>query len=168
MNNSITRIHTSPSSPQDARGLEQRRYAAVTLFEHQVRQAEVARRLTVTRAAVHYWYTTWRKKGKEGLAAKKSGRKSHISESQWRRIERNLLTGPQAAGYATDLWTLERISTLIRKVAHVHYQTKSAVWKLLSRMRWSCQKPERRSRERDEEAIAHWKRTTWPAIQKKG
>jgi hypothetical protein len=31
---------------------------------------------------------------------------------------------------------------------------------------WSCQKPERRALERDEEAIERWKREVWPEVKK--
>jgi transposase len=32
---------------------------------------------------------------------------------------------------------------------------------------WSCQKPERRALQRDEAAIAHWKRYLWPQIKRR-
>jgi putative transposase len=41
------------------------------------------------------------------------------------------------------------------------------IWHLLRSMGWSCQKPERRARERDEEAIATWRREDWPRIKKR-
>jgi transposase len=41
------------------------------------------------------------------------------------------------------------------------------VGRLLGRLGWSCQKPERRALERDDEAIARWKRYAWIAIKKK-
>ena len=31
---------------------------------------------------------------------------------------------------------------------------------------WTPQKPERRARERDEDAIARWKRTRWPRVKR--
>jgi hypothetical protein len=34
-------------------------------------------------------------------------------------------------------------------------------------MGWSCQKPERRARERDEEAIAAWRKNDWLRIKKR-
>jgi len=40
------------------------------------------------------------------------------------------------------------------------------VGKLLHQLGWSHQKPERRALERNEAAIAHWKRTVWPAVKK--
>jgi putative transposase len=40
------------------------------------------------------------------------------------------------------------------------------VWKLLRAAGWSCQVPEHRALQRDEAAIAHWKRYRWPHIKK--
>ncbi|MEV4098092.1 winged helix-turn-helix domain-containing protein [Streptosporangium saharense] len=40
------------------------------------------------------------------------------------------------------------------------------VWKLLKRHGCSCQVPSRRGSERDEEAIAVWKREVWPIVER--
>jgi transposase len=42
----------------------------------------------------------------------------------------------------------------------------SGVWHVLRRRNWSCQKPERKARERDEGAIARWRKKTWPRLKK--
>ena len=162
--------HTSPSSPREDEwnALEGRRLKAGKLFAKGTRQAEVARRLGVSRTAVHYWYTVWKKKGKAGLASTgRPGSASWLTEAKKRKVESALLKGPQAFGYTTDLWTIERVTKVIKRVANVSYAPRSA-WHVLGTLGWSCQKPERRSRERDEQAIAHWKKMIWPQIQKKG
>lgn len=162
--------HTSPASVRkdERKTLEQRRLKAGKLFAKGIMQAEVARCLKVSRTAVHYWYTAWEKKGKAGLISKGTpGTKSWLTEAKKAKVERALLKGPKVFGYATELWTIERITTVIRQVANVSYAPRSA-WHILGILGWSCQKPERRSRERDEDAIAHWKKTIWPQIQKKG
>jgi transposase len=41
------------------------------------------------------------------------------------------------------------------------------VWKILTGLGWSCQKPERRAVERDEAAIERWKRGAWRRIKKR-
>jgi len=41
------------------------------------------------------------------------------------------------------------------------------VWRLLGASGFSCQRPERRAIERDEQAIARWKRAVWPALKKR-
>jgi hypothetical protein len=40
------------------------------------------------------------------------------------------------------------------------------IWKIVRSLGWSCQVPERQPIQRDESAIAHWKRYKWPAINK--
>ena len=77
-----------------------------------------------------------------------------------------LLKGARAQGYHTELWTLPRVADLIQKHFGVIYES-SSVWHVLNRMGWSCQKPERRARERDEDKIAQWRSKDWPRIKKR-
>jgi transposase len=113
------------------------------------------------------WIQSYQHKGKQGLAARPiPGRPACLSAKQTQKLERLLLQGPLAAGYQTDLWTLVRITKLIEQHFGVAYHP-GHVWKVLRQMDWSCQKPERRALQRDEVAIAHWKRYVWPQIKKK-
>jgi hypothetical protein len=41
----------------------------------------------------------------------------------------------------------------------------SHIWRILGAMGWTRQRPQRRARERDEEAIARWVKTDWPRIR---
>lgn len=164
---STTHLSHRQLSPRQ-RGRERRRLTAASLFTKGLSQTEVARRLKVSRTAAYYWYQAWQAHGQKGLKAIPDGRPSSLSPADWQKIERQLLKGPQAHGYSTEIWTLPRIAALIKATTQVRYQTESGVWKLLTNLGWSCQKPERRARERDERAIAHWTQMTWPAIQKRG
>jgi transposase len=83
-----------------------------------------------------------------------------------RRLERELLHGAQAAGFATDLWTCPRVARLIEQRFRVHYHV-DHVGRLLHALGWSPQKPTRRAIERDEEGIRRWIKQTWPALKKK-
>ena len=76
-----------------------------------------------------------------------------------------LLRGATAWGFDTDLWTTRRIATVIRREFGVPLH-RAHVGRLLTRLGWSCQKPERRALERDEAAIARWKRYRWTAVKK--
>jgi transposase len=146
---------------------EQRRLRAMTLLEQQFSQAEVASQLGVTQAAVSQWVRAYRRDGPEALKAKiHPGPKPKLDFRQLKRLERLLLEGPTRHGFATDLWTLPRIVELIRRTFGVHYDP-SGVWHVLVRMGWSCQKPERRARERDEQAIETWRKNDWPNIKKR-
>jgi transposase len=90
-----------------------------------------------------------------------------LDEGEVDRLLEILLKGAIAYGFPNDLWTLKRIARVIRKEFGVRYHP-CHLWKILRRSGWSCQVPERRAVQRNEEAIAHWKRHKWPAIKKKG
>jgi transposase len=77
-----------------------------------------------------------------------------------------LQRGPAAAGYARELWTLKRVADLIERRFGVRYHP-CHVWRVLGSLGWSCQKPERRARERDEGEIERWRRRRWPHIKKR-
>lgn len=167
MNNKPFIIHPSPASHQDAKTLEKRRLKAGALFEKGIRQAQVARRLKVSRVAVHYWYIMWEKKGKEGLRSGRPGPKSRFNGEKISKIRETLLKGAGAAGYNTELWTLARVADMIRRRTRIRIGQTHA-WRILRAMGWSNQKPETRYRDRNEAAIKQWKQNRWPAIQKKG
>lgn len=160
-------IHTSPTSQRDANVREQRRLKAARFFEHGVRQAEIARRLKVSRPAVHYWYSTWRQDGKEALRSRRHGPQSRMNPEHLAIVAQTLLRGAPASGYPTALWTLQRVREVIRKTTRVSFG-QTHTWRILRAMGWSNQKPETRYLNRNEAAIKQWKEEKWPAIQKRG
>lgn len=88
-----------------------------------------------------------------------------LNQADVARIEQHLLAGPERLGYETSLWTSERVAELIRKEFGVSYHP-GHMWKLLVSLGWSCQRPTGRALERNESAIRHWKKATWPDIKK--
>ena len=127
---------------------------------------EVARRVGVWPGSVVRWRDAYRRAGQEGLRAKRHpGAKPKLAPQDRPELAELLLKGPLARGYPTDLWTLQRVAQMIEKHFGVRYHP-SSVWRLLRGMGWTSQKPERRARERDEEAIARWRKEDWPRIKK--
>ena len=146
---------------------EQRRLHAMTLLEQGYCQSEVARQVGVTAGAVSQWVSAYRRDGPGALEAKHhTGRRPKLSDSQMNRLQKLLLQGATRHGFSTELWTLTRIVEVIRKHFGVTYDP-SGAWHLLKRMGWSCQKPERRARERNEQAIAVWRKENWPRTKKR-
>ena len=76
-----------------------------------------------------------------------------------------LLEGPEAHGYETPLWTLARITDLIKKLTGIDYHP-GHVWYLMQALDWTCQKPEAIAKERDNAQIAAWLEKEWPRIKK--
>lgn len=148
------------------RQLEQRRRRAIHLRQRGKAVTTIAQTVGAGQRSVWRWLQTYQQYGLPGLRARPiPGRPSYLSAGQKDHLARVLLRGAQAAGYQTELWTLKRIAKVIWKEFHVRYHP-NALWHLLRGMGWSCQKPERRSCQRDETAIAHWSRYRWPHIKK--
>lgn len=146
--------------------LEKRRRLAVKLLQAGKQAATVARAVSASRSSVQRWRECYERDGAAGLGSKPiPGRPPRLTDKQKARLERLLLKGALKAGYATDLWTLDRISQMLWKHFHLRYHP-GHVWRLLRGLGWSSQKPERRPIQRDEAAIAHWRRYRWPWIKK--
>jgi transposase len=144
-----------------------RRIDAGRWFARGLSQAQVARRLGVSRQSASRWFHLWKADGREGLrGAGRTGRKRRLSDEDLCRLEALLIEGPQAQGYETNLWTLRRIAQVVERHFAVRYHP-GHVWKLLGQLGWSCQRPQRRARERNEAAIRRWLKYRWPRIKKK-
>jgi transposase len=149
-----------------AKELEARRKVAARMFELGKSLREVAEACGVSLTAVKLWKRAWKAGGVEALAPKPHpGKQPRLSRADLKRLEKNLLAGAQRAGFSSDWWTCPRVAVLIERRFGVHYHP-DHVWKILRRLGWTCQKPERRARERDEAAIEHWRKCEWPRIKK--
>lgn len=146
--------------------LEKRRRRAMALLAQGLSLSEVARRVQASVGSVSQWRQVWASGGEAALAAKQvPGRPRKLTEQQGEQLRELLLQGARAYGFPNELWTVKRIATVIWREFQVRYHP-SHVWKVLRHWHWSCQVPERRAIQRDEPAIAAWKRSKWPAIKK--
>ncbi len=155
------RPHGSPAE------LERRRRRAVELLNRGFGVMEVARRVGCSHSSVIFWRDTVRRRGVAGLKAKPApGRPRKLTSAQRKKLPKLLLRGALEWGYRTDLWTTARIAAVIERAFGVRFH-RAHVGRLLADLGWSCQKPERRALERDDDAIERWKRHRWTAIKKK-
>jgi transposase len=147
--------------------LEKRRREAISMLRSGETYRAVAIKLKASLSSVVRWHQTYRKNGRQGIRSMaKWGRPSLLTEYQKEKLKVKLLQGAAAHGHTTDLWTLKRIVRLIYADFGIRY-THVGVWKLLRKdFGWSYQKPQRRALQRNEKAIASWKRRTWPSIKK--
>lgn len=126
----------------------------------------VARMVGVRPGSVSRWKQALETHGIEGLKAKPHpGPPRKLSDRQRRRLPRPPLKDPRAHGYQTGPWTLARVAAAIEKEYGVHYDP-SQVYRILKDLGWSSQKPERRAREHNRQAIAQWRQQDWPRIKK--
>lgn len=136
------------------------------LLQRGLREAEVARRVGVHRQSVNRWAQQLAQGGRQALKrAPRTGRPPQLSPADRKRIERGLKRGPEALGYRTSLWTAWRVADLIQRECGVKYSTVHA-WRLLRALGWTPQRPAGRALERNQAAIARWKRERWPELKK--
>jgi len=145
--------------------LAQRRQRALHLLRDGQTPTQVAQHVGATAQSVRRWRRELRQPKRKRRRPAPPGRPSRLSAYQLRRLVSALKRGAYAYGYAEDYWTLDRIAHLIWELFHVRYHP-SGVWHVLQRVEWSCQKPQRRGLQRDDEAVAQWKRYVWPQIKK--
>jgi transposase len=147
--------------------MEERRLRAADLFRKGVIPAEVARQLGVSHQVVSDWRKAWRQGGRAALRGKgRAGRPRKLSPAQLRKVEKALKKGAEANGYTGDLWTLPRAAEVIEQVTGVSYHP-GYVWYLLRKqLGWTWQRPSRRAKERDDEAIEQWVQERWPQLKK--
>jgi len=146
--------------------LEARRQSAIRLLEQGLRKVEVARRLGCTRTSVTRWWKQYQDGGLKALKAQPPPhRPCRLTAAQKRQLQRRLLKGARANGFATDLWTCPRIAELIQRRFGVAYHVDSMP-RFLADLGFTCQRPERRAMERDEAAIQQWVDRDWPRVKK--
>lgn len=146
---------------------ERRKRAVKEAMAGEFTQAAVARKYNVSLRALQFWMAAYRKDKKKGLESKPTpGAPRRLSEAQIREFEELLLKGAKAAGFANDLWSCPRIRDLIEKKFGVSYHV-DHIGRLLSRLGWSPQRPEKQAIERDDKRIKNWVKREFPRIKKK-
>jgi transposase len=152
---------------RDRVALEQRRLKAARLLAQGYAEAAVARQVGVHRQSVNRWAKALAKSGRAGLRrAARAGRRPQLGPQELERLEAYLKQGPEQFGDLTGVWTLTRVGKLIQQQFGVRHDP-SQVWRILRKLKWSCQRPVGRARERDERAIVQWKKRRWPRLKKK-
>lgn len=156
--------HHHPNRALGIKELEARRLQAGRYFDNGKTAYFVEKKFGISSTTAKEWKKRW----KDGvLKAQKQGPRSKLRDEERKKLTEKILKGPTAAGYPNQLWTMQRITDLIYEDYKIRYRPRS-VWHLLHALGFSCQRPEKKSRERDEKEIKEWKLKKWPAILKKG
>jgi transposase len=148
--------------------LEERRIKAVQeVIKDGQTPAIVAKKYKVEVGTLYRWIGKYRKDKKRGLKSRPTpGAPRRLSDAQLARLEKLILAGAKSAGFPNDLWTCARLADLIKREFGIQYHF-NHVGKILSRMGWSPQRPEKRAIERDDRRIRHWVKRELPEIKKK-
>lgn len=153
---------------RNALALEQRRQEAIRLYKKKNSLSNIGRLLHVSRQAVHKWVAKYSQQGESALTATKAtGRPGKTAKETLARTMAQLIEkGARAYGYLSDAWTTASLREVLRKTIRITYH-RDHIRKLLHQFGYSCQRPQKKAIERDEEKIRHWARYTWVQIKKK-
>lgn len=147
--------------------MAERRAEGVQLLQAgEMTQAQIARELGVSEAAVSRWKKKLAEGGPQALQARTaSGRPPKLDEAARQALVEKLEAGAIAAGFPTEQWTQARVKQVIEGEFGVSYH-RNYISRLLHDLGWSVQKPDPRALERDEELIRAWLKQDWPRIKK--
>jgi len=144
-----------------------RRAKAVVGYTEGRSAISMAAEVKVDRSAVAKWIAWYDAEGAEGLRSRPlPGRAPRLSEQQRERVVRVVEAGPQAAGFASGVWTGALVGKWIEQHFGVHYHPQH-IPRILHQLGFSVQRPRKRLARADLERQAAWLRTTFPAIKKK-
>jgi transposase len=149
--------------------LEERRLAAGRLLQQEhLGQAEVARRVGVSEAAVSHWARLLHEAGGSecGLKARpRTGRPSKLRPEEWQQVAGLVKAGARTCGFPTERWTLKRVAHLIQRTFGVRYHPNYLAIRL-HRLGLSPQQPRTRAKQRDDALVEAWLKHDWPRIKR--
>lgn len=147
--------------------MEARRRLAVRKVDAGWSQAEVAEFLNVHPVTVNKWVRAYRVAGANGLTARPTpGRPRFLTPDQEAQVLGWLADPPTSHGFRTDLWTARRVAAALERQFGVRYHPHYLrAW--LRTRGYTPQKPMRRAKQRDQDAIDRWVAEDWPRIQKR-
>lgn len=149
-----------------AKVLADRRRRGLKLLDKGLSLNAVARCLGCLASSVMRWRDQRAREGDGVYEVRTSpGRPPRLTARQKEKLARLLLKGAMAQGYRTELWTTARVAEVIARAFGVKYHP-DHVGRLLHGLDFSCQKPDRKALERDDEEIERWKREEWPRIKR--
>jgi transposase len=147
--------------------LERRRRQAVKLLKKGHKPDIIAEMLGCHVRTVFRWQAE-AATGSDKLAAiVHPGPTPKLSDDDLPKLEQLLMKTPLAFGWKTELWSLTRVTAVIKKEFNIKYDPSQVCRILRQRLGWSSQKPMRRARERNEAQINKWQKEEFPHIKKR-
>ena len=144
---------------------EARRKRAFALTQHGWKQRDMAEALAVSPAAVSQWLAKAREGGVAAWRAKpRPTGPIKLTDAQLRVIPELLSHSAEADGFRGAVWTCARVAAVIWEAFGVSSH-KAPVSRLLTRVRWTPQRPIARAVQRDEAVITPWRIHVWPELK---
>lgn len=142
------------------------RRRCVALQQQGWKQVAIAQALGLTQGWVSRTLTKFRQQGQKGLAwQKQPGAKPRLTQQQLIQLVSELNKGAEYHGFPGHIWTRPRVNEVIRKLFGVSYDP-SQVGRLLKKVEWTRQKPQRKARQQNQQRVEHWREERLPELKK--
>ena len=146
---------------------EGRRLRALEVHEQGWTGKRIAEALGVSPGAVSQWLKAAREGGRDALRRRPRGAKApKLTAEQRAQLPTLLAKGAEAYGFIGAVWTTARVAEVIRREFGVRHHP-AHVSRILGALRWTVQKPVKRSPKRDEAAIAIFREEHEPSLRAK-
>lgn len=112
---------------------------------------------------------TLKKYQQQGVSAlqegKRTGAPARLSTQQLDQLVTELNKGAEQHGFSGAIWTRPRVNAVIEKLFGVRYDP-SQVGRILKKVGWSRQLPQRKASQQDAKAVAQWRSERLPELKK--
>lgn len=142
------------------------RRRCVELHEAGWKQAAIAQAFGLTQPWVSRTLKKYNQLGPMALQeGKRTGAPTRLSAEQLHQLVAELNKGAEHHGFNGAVWTRPRINEVIKKLFGVSYDP-SQIGRILKKLGWSRQKPQRKARQQDPQAVTQWQQETIPKLKK--
>jgi transposase len=133
--------------------------------------AEAVRVFGVSRGSVRNWKARFGSGGAAGLDSavpgRRAGEQTKLSASEAEALVDSIVDyGPDAFDLGGKLWTRRKVCALAERLFGVSF-TEQGMGKVLRRMGFNFQRPDKRAIEADPEAMREWVEETYPALRER-
>lgn len=128
---------------------------------------KIKQALGVSEGWVSVTLKKYRQGGAPALANKPiPGPSAALNDEQLSELLVALNQGAEAHGFAGQVWTRKRVGVVIDRLFGVSYEV-SQVGRILKKVGWSKQKPQRKAIKQDAQAVEQWQNEQLPELKKK-
>lgn len=145
---------------------ESLRGRCVELSQAGWKQLAIAQAFGLTQPWVSRTLKKYQQHGASALQeGKRTGAPARLSAEQLGQLVIELNKGAVYHGFSGAIWTRPRVNEVIKKLFGVSYDP-SQVGRILTKLSWSRQKPQRKASQQDPEAVAQWRDERLPQLKK--
>ncbi|MBC3789486.1 winged helix-turn-helix domain-containing protein [Spirosoma utsteinense] len=121
------------------------------------KQEAIADAFGLTQGWVSRTLTKFDQQGEAALLYRKAkGAAPRLTKEQLAQLVEELNKGPQHHHFPGEIWTRKRVKAVIEKFFNVSYDP-TQVGRILKKVGWSRQKPQKKARQQSAEAVREWR-----------